>query len=224
MIRPRIPPRGVASLPTFTGVLLFGLLLAGLRGEETRNFQFAVFGGLHHQAAYGSDKDYIQGENDFPTTPAHTSGLAGFSLTYFFTPRFAVEYDGRFVRSSRVTSRDPSDGDTLTFETNRHFTMTLNLILELPLGRFRPYLALGGGLDRMEARGEHLVTALGHEIIVDDPAESGLIDPVLQAGGGLRALFFKGLGLSLDGRYVVILDKPSSLRGLSFSLGLALRI
>jgi len=111
----------------------------------------------------------------------------------------------------------PSDGDELTFETNRHFAMSLELVLEFPLGRFRPYLAAGGGLDRMEARGERLTTALGHEIIVEDPAESGLLDPVLQAGGGLRVFLFKGLGLNLDGRYVVVFDRPSSLQGLSFA-------
>lgn len=216
--RPRAAGRFV-----LTGVFL-GLVFAGLRGEETRNFQLAVFGGLHHQAAYGSDKDYLQGENDFPVTPAHTPGMVGFGLTYFFTPHFGIEYDGRFVRSSRVTSRDPSDGDTLTFETNRHFAMTLNLVLEVSLGRFRPYLAVGGGLDRMEARGERLMTALGHEVIVDDPAENGLLDPVLQAGVGLRVLFFKGVGLGLDGRYVLILDKPGSPRGLSFGLGLVVRL
>jgi len=76
----------------------------------------------------------------------------------------------------------------------------------------------------MEARGERLTTALGHEIIVEDPAESGLLDPVLQAGGGLRVFLFKGLGLNVDGRYVVVFDRPSTLKGVSFGLGLALRL
>lgn len=76
----------------------------------------------------------------------------------------------------------------------------------------------------MEARGERLTTALGHEIIIDDPAEGELLDPVLQAGGGLRVFLIKGLGLNLDGRYVVVLDRPSSLQGLSFAVGLALRL
>jgi opacity protein-like surface antigen len=213
-----------AGRTALAGFLFFGLGLAGLRGAETRSFQLTVFGGRHHLAAYGSDRDYVRGENDFPVTPAHSSGMFGFGLTYFFTPHFGIEYDGRFIRSSRVTSRDPSDGDELTFETNRHFAMSLELVLEFPLGRFRPYLAAGGGLDRMEARGERLTTALGHEIIVEDPAESGLLDPVLQAGGGLRVFLFKGLGLNLDGRYVVVLDRPSSLQGLSFGVGLALRL
>jgi len=223
MARPQDRRSRVAGRWGLAFVIVSGLLSASLRGEETRNFQLAVFGGLHHQAAYGSDQDYVRGENDFPVTPAHTAGMVGFGLTYFFTPHLGVEYDGRFVRSSPVTSRDPSDGDTLAFETNRHFTMTLNLVLGLPLGRFRPYLAAGGGIDRMEARGEQLTTALGHEIIIDDPAEGGLLDPVLQAGGGLLVLLFKGVGLSLDGRYVVIFDTPSSLGGLSFGLGLVAR-
>jgi len=224
MTNPRDRSLPAASRPALAGFLLCGLLAAGLDGAETRSFQLAVFGGLHHQAAYGSDQDYIQGENDFPVTPAHTSGMVGFGLTYFFTPHLGLAYDGRFIRSARVTSRDPSDGDELTFETNRHFAMTLELVLELPLGRLRPYLAVGGGLDRIEARGERLTTALGHEIIIEDPTESGLLDPVLQAGGGLRLFLFKGLGLSVDGRYVVVLDRPSSLRGLSVGLGLAWRL
>jgi len=224
MTNPRDRSLPAASRPALAGFLLCGLLAAGLDGAETRSFQLAVFGGLHHQAAYGSDQDYIQGENDFPVTPAHRSGMIGLGLAYFFTPHFGLAYDGRFIRSARVTSRDPSDGDTLTFETNSHVAMTLDLVLELPLGRFRPYFAVGGGLDRMEARGERLTTALGHEIIIDDPAESGLLDPVLQAGGGLRVFLFKGLGLNLDGRYVVVLDRPSSLRGLSVGLGLAWRL
>jgi hypothetical protein len=145
-------------------------------------------------------------------------------LSYAVKPWLAVEYDGRFVGSAAVVLRDPSDGDVLRCRSNRHFAFALTLLLRLPAGRVRPYLALGGGLDRMEAKEETVTTDLGQVISWPAPGEDALLAPLVQAGGGVEILVGKAFGVRLDGRYILILDDPADVRAVSATAGLFLRL
>ncbi len=194
-----------------------------LLADEGR-FQVTFQGGGYRHFLYGAEKDYIQGENDFPVTPAHTSSAFGMSLSYAFRPWLALEYDGRIVGTSALVLKDPSDGDTLRCRSNRHFSFALGLVFRLPKGKIRPYLVVGGGLDRLEAKEETVVTDYGNEIYLAPPPESELIAPLLQLGGGVEVGIFKGFGIRLDGRYAIVFADPHSVRAAGFAAGIFLRI
>lgn len=192
--------------------------------EQERRFQIAVAGGAHHHFTYGADGDYVQGDHDFPVTPAHTASALVVSLSYAFKPWLAVEYDGRFVGSAELLLRDPSDGDVLRCRSYRHFGFALALLLRRPSGRLRPYLALGGGLDRIAAGELTAMTEQGMVISWPPPGEDELIAPLLQCGGGLEIFVGRSFGLRFDGRYIHILDDPADVRAVSASAGLFLRL
>jgi len=192
--------------------------------SQERRFQAAIAGGLHRHSAYGAEGDYIQGENDFPVTPAHSASVLNLSLSYALKPWLAVEYDCRFVGSSPVVLRDPSDGDVLRCRSNRHFSFALALLVRLPAGRIRPYLAVGGGVDRIEAKEETVETELGQIISWPAPGENELVAPLLQAGGGVEIFLGRAFGIRLGGRYILILDDPADVRSISATAGLFLRL
>ncbi len=50
-----------------------------------QKFQFSLFGGVNHVFTYGSEDDYVFGENDFPVMPSHTPGSFGTSFGLYFT-------------------------------------------------------------------------------------------------------------------------------------------
>ncbi|MBN2207633.1 MAG: hypothetical protein JW742_09535 [Candidatus Aminicenantes bacterium] len=205
------------------GLALIAATALPLASQE-RRFQIAVAGGAHHHFAYGSDGDYVQGENDFPATPAHTASVFSLSLSYAFKPWLAVEYDGRFVGRSALTLSDPSDGDVLRCRSHRHFGFALALLLRLPAGRIRPYLAVGAGLDRIEAREETVETERGHVLSWPPPGDDALIAPLLQAGGGVEVFAGTAFGFRLDGRYILVLDDPAEVSSFSATAGLFLRL
>jgi len=121
---------------------------------QHKKFQFSVFGGLNHVFEYGSEDDYEMGENNFPVTPAHTSGNFGAAFAYFFTANIGLELDGRYTLSSKVTLEDPADQDTVEINTSKHYSVTLNFIYQFLSGNLKPYLVVGGGIDKLLAKGE----------------------------------------------------------------------
>ena len=205
-------------------VLAVALAAAAPLCSEEGRFQVALAGGFQRHFSYGSERDYVQGEHDFPVTPAHDASVFGLSLSYAFKPWLAVEYDGRFIGSSSLILRDPSDGDLLRCRSNRHFSFALNFILRLPGGRIRPYLFFGGGLDRIEAKEETVISDFGHEVYLPPPSENDLVAPLLQFGSGVEVGLFRAFGIRLDGRYALVLADPASVRSVSLTAGFFLRI
>ena len=104
------------------------------------------------------------------------------------------------------------------------FTFALSLVIRLPKGRIRPYLSFGGGLDRIEAKEETVVSDFGYEIYLAAPSENELVAALLQFGGGVEVGLFKAFGIRLDGRYSLVLADPATVRGVSLTAGLFLRI
>lgn len=203
-------------------VLLFGMIsvFCFARSTHAQRFHLSLFGGINHVFEYGSEADYMPAENDFPVAPAHSPGSLGASFGLFFTKNFGLEIDGRYVLSSEITLRDPSDEDTLEYNTAKHFGVTLNLVFRFLSGSFRPYILAGGGIDKLIAKEETYTSEYGYEITVVVPPSEELIDPLVNFGAGVQYFFTRSLGLRLDMRYAIILDDPDKVNNLNAVLGI----
>ena len=203
-------------------LVFFMLALLGcfVRGGENR-FQFSIFGGINSVFKYGSENDYVMGENDFPVTPAHKPASFGAGIGYFFTDNIGIELDGRYYLSSKVTLEDPRDQDTVEVDTPKHFSITLNLFYQLSGGNFRPYLVAGGGFDKLLAKDETYTSEYGYEIEFIAPEKT--TDLLAQVGGGIQYFLSSSAGARLDIRYVLIFDDPDNISSLNIMGGVFIR-
>ena len=204
-----------------TGAAILALFLFFTHAGNVlaQKFQLSVFAGVNRVSAYGEDADYVLGENDFPVTPAHSPFALGASFTFFFTKNLGVEADGRYILSSKVTLLDPSDQDTVGVDTAKHFSLTLTVIYQFLTGKFRPYLVIGGGFDRIQAKSASYITEYGFEIAVEAPESK--MDPVANFGTGLIFDITDRFGIRLDLRYAVIFSDPDRVSGLNTAAGVS---
>lgn len=180
-------------------LIVFGFMSNLGFGQEKN--QVTGFAGLNYVMKYGSEADYVQGENDFPVTPAHMLPIFGFSYTRFFSETIAVEVDFRYNLTSRVTLEDPSDGDTIDIDTTQHYTITGNLIYQLSTGNFIPYIVVGGGFDNLvNAEDQSITSALGYDVTLEAPEKK--IDIVVNAGAGVNYFISSNSGFRFDARYI----------------------
>lgn len=193
------------SKPLLTACLavLIPGLLPGLGLAQQANAYVHFFGGLNAVVEYGSDGDYIQGENDFPVTPAHSTASVGMSFGYFVTKGLALELDARYHTDADVTLTDPSDQDRVNIDTAKHTTVTANVMYQLLQGSVRPYVLAGAGIDTMlGVETELLETEYGFEFELKEPEEK--TEFMVNFGGGVEILLTGSLGIRFDARYVVI--------------------
>ena len=213
-------PGSCNKRPWVIAILLFSLLvLAG--SARAQKFQFSIFGGINHVFQYGSEENYVLGENDFPVTPSHTPGILGASVAYFFSESFGLEADGRYTFSTKATLVDPSDQDTVEVDTSKHLSLTLNLIYLLSAGNLKPYLVAGGGFDSVSAEEKNYISEYGFEITVEPPEST--TDALANFGAGLIYSISPSVGIRLDVRYVLIFAEPQSVKSLNAVLGASFR-
>lgn len=210
---------GIKSWAVFAFIVFAMTLCTG--AAHAQSFQLSVFGGIDHVFAYGSEDDYVLGANDFPVTPAHTPQILGASLTFFFTENFGLELDGRYVFSSKVTLEDPSDQDTVEIDTAKHYSLTLNLLYHFMSGKLRPYIAAGGGFDKLMAADATYTTEYGFEITLEAPEKT--VDAIANFGAGMNYFLSSSLGLKLDVRYMVIFADPENVNTVNAVLGVFVR-
>jgi outer membrane protein W len=197
-------------------VVLFCVL--GLSQKiHAQTFQFSVFGGMNHVFTYGSEKDYVFGENDFPVMPSHTPFNYGAAFSVRLTDQIGMELDGRYTLSSQVTLMDPSDNDTVAIDTSKHYSVTLNFLYRFLDGKIRPYVLLGGGVDKLLGEDRVYVTEYGWDVEFVAPKET--LDPAANLGGGLHYFLRPNLGIRFDLRYVLIFSEPDRLGSLNGVLG-----
>jgi len=204
-------------------LMIMVILMTGIDAESFKT-HITLTGGINHHFEYGSVDDYSPGENSFPVMPAHTPSSIGLSFAYFFTRSIGLEVDGGISSSSRVTLTDPSDMDTVEVETAKHLSLTFNVLYQMQVGKFNPYLTVGAGFDRLSAEDQILESAYGYEIIMLAPAEDERLDFTIGAGGGMNYFIFKNVGLRLDVRYFIIFDDPQNVKTVSLKAGLCFRI
>lgn len=206
--------KGILFLVIFALVFSFGF------GRQ-KKFQVSLYGGLSQVLEYGSEEDYIMGENDFPVTPAHTPLGFGAALAYSLAKNMALQLEAKYTLSSKVTLVDPSDQDTVEVNASCHIAATLNLIYHFLNSKITPYLVFGVGIDNLLARDEVYISEYGYEVEFLAPEKT--IDPVAQAGGGILYFLSTEAGVKLELRYGVIFDKPNHINSLNIDVGFFLR-
>jgi outer membrane protein W len=187
-----------------------------------RKFQISLFAGMNHVFEYGSENDYIPGTNDFPVTPTHSPLSFGAAFALFFTNYLGVELDGMYVPSSKVTLVDPSDLDRVNVDSSKHYSLTLNVIYRFLKGNFRPYLGVGGGIDKLMAKYYEVLTSeYGNEITFIPPEKTTSL--IAQVRAGIHYSLSKRLGLLMDIRYAVIFDDPNNVNSVDLIFGAFLK-
>lgn len=193
-------------------VALFVVLLVFLNGfsaAEDLRFQLALGGGFSHIFEYGSETDYVQGENDFPVTPAHTPLFFGLSFSYFLTGTLKLELDGRYAFGSKITLVDPSDADSVEVDTAAQSFVSLNICYQCSRCNFRPYLLVGGGVNRIGVKEKTYTTEYGYEIDCLAPDKKTAL--MLQMGWGLDVAIRAALGVRLDVRFYYLFAESDNI-------------
>ena len=204
----------------FIFILIIILFLSCYMFAENKN-QITIFGGLNHVMKYGSEDDYVLGENDFPVTPAHTPPAFGLSYTHFFFNKIGFELDFRYFLSSKLTLEDPSDGDKVRIDSSKHYALTGNFVYRILSGKFRPYLLLGAGFDTLvDAKDQELTTEYGYPFTLYAPEKK--TDFIANAGAGIEYFVFSSLGVRFDMRYVFIpkTSEHPAINSINFAFGI----
>ena len=184
--------------------LIFFSVTVGFAFGQEKN-QISGFAGINYVLKYGSEQDYVMGDNDFPVTPAHMVPALGFSYARFFTDRMGVEIDFRYNLSTKVTLEDPSDGDRVEVDIAKHHTLTGNIVYQLSNGDFVPYVTAGAGLDMLSgAKDQTIISELGYEVTLEAPAKKN--DFVINVGAGINYFVNQTFGVRFDARYLLILE------------------
>jgi outer membrane protein W len=199
-------------------LILIVLIIGCYGAAQEKRVQISFFGGVNHVFEYGSVDDYVSGENDFPAVPSHTPSSYGAAFVFFFSDSVGIEFDGRYITSSKVILEDPSDQDTVEVDTLKRYSATANLLFQIPSGYFRPYLCVGGGIDKIQAEDQTYTSDYGYEIEFSAPERT--LDPLFQAGGGVHFLFSEDFGVKIDARYVHIFSEPNAVKGVNAVAGL----
>jgi len=202
-------------------VILFGFIAIILLIQPTlaEKYQISLFVGMNHVFQYGSEGDYVLGGNDFPVTPAHTPPNLGASFALFLKDNIALELDWRYTLSSKLTLVDPSDQDEVEIDSSKRYTITLNFIYQFLQGNVKPYIVLGGGLDKILAKDQTYMTEYGFEVDFLAPAKT--IDPIANIGAGVQFFVRPNIGIRFDLKYVMIFTEPDNLSGLNGVAGIS---
>ncbi len=202
-------------------VILFGVIsiILLMQPALAEKYQISLFVGMNHVFQYGSEGDYVFSENDFPVTPAHTPPNLGASFALYLKDNIALELDWRYTLSSKLMLVDPSDQDEVEIDSSKRHTITLNFIYRFLQGNVKPYIVVGGGLDKILAKDQTYITQYGFE--VDFLAPDKTIDPVANIGAGVQFFFRPNIGIRLDLRYVMIFAEPDNLSGLNGVAGIS---
>jgi opacity protein-like surface antigen len=201
-------------------VLFFGLFVLVLLIQPSRadRYQLSFFVGMNHVFEYGSNDDYVLGENDFPVTPAHTPPNFGASFAFYIEENIALELDWRYTLSSKLTLLDPSDQDEVEIDSSKRYTITANILYRFLRGNVKPYIVVGGGMDKILAKNQTYTTKYGFE--VDFLAPGKTIDFLANIGTGVQFFVSPNVGIRLDLRYVMIFADPDNLSGLNGVAGI----
>ena len=207
----------------FLSFIMISLFAGSLSTQEKRGY-ISVFGGINRVMEYGSVDDYILGENDFPVTPSHSPMDFGLVLGYSFLKGLGLEMDFRYHLNSSIILEDPSDGDRISIDSSKHYTLTANLVYQFLSGSFKPYVLFGAGWDSLTGVEEQSLTSeLGYEITLFPPDKKTAA--VINGGAGCMYYLNRVFGVRLDIRYVRILktDDQPALNSVTGTVGLVLR-
>ncbi len=183
-----------------------------------RKFQAGLTGSLNHVFSYGTEKDYQPGKNDFPVTPGHTAGGIGIFAAYSVSSLIAVEIETRFYLRSKMTLKDPSDQDSVDVRSASHAALAVGAVFSFSRGRFRPYAAVGAGIDALLVKAETYTSKFGYEIEFQPPSKK--LDPFLKARTGVKYFLKPRLGIRGEAGYTLIFGDQNKIHSLDFAAGI----
>ena len=189
---------------------------------QAKNFKITVLTGLDNTFSYGSHQDYILGINDFPVTPDHRTFNLGGSLNWMLSSRIGIGVEGRYFFSTSLVLNDPSDGDQVEINNAAHWSAVFNGIYYLSDGPFRPYVRLGGGIDKLASDEQTAVTDYGFEASFSVPENT--LDLMFIGAAGTEFALDKAWGITLELRYTRIFSDPDNIQSIGISAGLNLNI
>ncbi len=204
----------------------FFLLLAAavaassaLAGDKNR---LSLFFGADHVLEYGSESEYVPFENDFPVTPAHTVFCSGLSYGRLLSRKIGVELGIVYYHKTKVTLRDPQDGDEVKIQTSKHIGASVSFVYRLSSARFTPYLLAGGGVDFLVgARDQTVFSSLGYPVTIAAPEKRA--DFAAHIGAGAEYLLSSKIGLRAEVRYIIISTSPDAIKSLNPTFGILLK-
>jgi outer membrane protein W len=198
-------------------IILAVVYFAGFASGEEKKWQLSFLAGIQRVSAFGSESDYVAGENDFPVTPSHSSLGGGVSLGYLFNKRLSLEFGTRYYTRSTATLLDPSDQDTVEIKTAEHLSLSANFMLWAGQGKVRSYLTVGAGIDNIFAEDKTYTTNYGYEIEFLAPDRK--VDFSFNLGVGFQSYLAANFGIAVTARYVVIYSSPSHVKSMDLMAG-----
>lgn len=205
----------------FLIVFAAGVLSQPLPAQD-KSVKITFTGGLDNIFSYGSEQDYVFGINDFPVTPDHRTFYLGGSLHWMLSPRIGIGVSGRYVLPTSIVLTDPSDGDQVEINSAAHWSAVLNGVYYLTEGPFRPYVRLGGGIDKLASDAQTAVTDYGFEASFGIPEDS--LDLMFIGAAGTEFALDDTWGIILELRYTHIFSDPDNVQSAGIVLGLNLNI
>ena len=157
------------------------------------------------------------GENDFPVTPSHAPPYFGLSFSCFLKKNVKAELDWRYVLSSKVILSDPSDDDTVEIDTSRQYFTSLNVVYRCFQNKFRPYVLVGGGINKLIVETGAYISEYGYEIEMGIPDRATSL--FAQFGGGLDYLLSSSFGVLADVRFFYLFTEPDNVLSLFAGVG-----
>ncbi len=189
---------------------------------QDSNVKLTFSGGLDNIFSYGSQQDYFLGINDFPVTPDHRAFHLGGSLHWMLSSRLAIGVEGRYFFPASLILTDPSDGDQVEINSAAHWSAVINGIYYLTNGPFRPYVRLGGGIDKLASDAQTAVTDYGFEASFAVPEDT--LDLMFIGAAGTEFALDKAWGITLELRYTRIFSDPANIQSVGISAALNLNI
>lgn len=197
----------MAGHKRWTAILFMGWTLALLSGaEESRRLQFGLTGGW----AWGTSWEFgwkSRGHsNQYDGLRYHLGAFTQLPLTTHVGVQLAVDYQ---AATNEMTWYFSVPGPVYSSSEPFHIlSVSLNGIIEVPIGRWLRIYALGGGgpswgdwVNYFEGTYYHVDGGLGVRLALSPKPRT----PFLILGGAFRYLFDKGEWSSLSASYIRVL-------------------
>jgi len=185
---------------------------------QTNKFQISFSGNWNHLFSYGSESDYSMGTNDFPVTPGHGAFQIGGSFMWMIQSRLGIGLTGRYSFPASLNLTDPSDGDQAEIDSAAHWSLILNGTYFFLEGPVRPFIRIGGGVDKLSAEEKTVQTDYGFQAFFTVPEDTW--DWIASGEAGVEFEVADRWGAVFKLGYSRIFSRPDNIQSLSGSAGI----
>lgn len=161
---------------------------------------FYLFGKGNFAGSAGSEKDYKEGENDFPLSSSFNTLGFGLGITTSINPVF-FGIEAHYNLGGKATLTDPSDNDKVKINTYEYasgfFVFGVHILQSRQLSLF---ISTGTGLScAVNAKMERYISEYGYETEIEPPGKKY---PLTVFGGiGFKIDINPAFGIIMNTRY-----------------------